>query len=86
MEERYPRFRCMLEPSGTWMVWDDMTGAPAALGGFVLTGRSEERARAACGVLKRIYRSRLDARSTNTASRPQDDPDAEAARWTAKAS
>lgn len=61
MQDRDPRFRCLPEPSGTWMVWDDAAGAPAALGGCQLKGRSEDRARAACEILKRIYQNRLDA-------------------------
>jgi hypothetical protein len=55
------RFKCLPEPSGTWMVWDCKTERPAELGGCVLRGRSEERARAACGILRRIYSNRLDA-------------------------
>ena len=51
------------------MVWDDVTGAPAELGGCVLRGRSEERARAACEILRRIYRNRLDASSTRQTAR-----------------
>ena len=43
------------------MVWDDIAGAPASLGGCVLEGRNEDRARAACEILKRIYQNRLDA-------------------------
>ena len=49
------------------MVWDNETGAPATLGGCVLKGRSEDRARAACEILKRIYRNRLDASSMRKA-------------------
>ncbi len=61
MEKRNQRFRCLPEPSGTWTVWDDVAGTPATLGGFELKGRSEDRARAACEILRRIYRNRLDA-------------------------
>ena len=61
MEKRAPRFNCLREPSGTWMVWDNAADRPAALGGCVLKGRSEDRARAACDILTRIYRNRLDA-------------------------
>ena len=74
MEKRAPRFRCLPEASGTWMVWDDLTDAPAMLGGSVLEGRSEERARAACGVLKRIYRNRLDAQSVKAAGKARTRP------------
>ena len=69
MEKRAPRFNCLREPSGTWMVWDNATGRPAALGGCVLKGRSEDRARAACDILTRIYRHRLDAFSIRTSKR-----------------
>lgn len=70
MDKHHRRFRCLPEPSGTWMVWDEATGAVATLGGCVLRGRSEERARAACEILKRIYRNRLDAASMRDAKRP----------------
>ena len=69
MEEHDHRFCCVPEPSGTWTVWDRVTDAPAALGGCVLEGRGEDRARAACEILKRIYRNRLDAPSTRQAVR-----------------
>jgi len=58
-----PRFRCLQDPEGSWMVWDDKTSSPATLGGCVLRGRREGRARAACEILERIYRNRLDAQS-----------------------
>jgi len=51
------------------MVWDAATGAPATLGGCVLRGRSKDRARAACEILRRIYRNRLDAVSMRDARR-----------------
>ena len=70
MDKHHRRFRCLPEPSGTWMVWDEATGAVATLGGCALRGRSEERARAACEILKRIYRNRLDAVSMRDAKRP----------------
>jgi hypothetical protein len=70
MEERHHRFYCVPEPSGTWMVWDNQMSAPATLGGCVLKGRSEDRARAACEILKRIYRNRLDASSVRRAEKP----------------
>lgn len=69
MVDQDSRFRCLPEPSGTWMVWDNETGAAAALGGCVLRGRTEERARAACEILKRIYRNRLDASSVRRAGK-----------------
>ena len=69
MEQRNHRFRCLREPSGTWMVWDNVTGGPATLGGCVLKGRSEHRARAACDILTRIYRNRLDAFSIRGSKR-----------------
>jgi hypothetical protein len=69
MKERNQRFRCLPEPSGTWTVWDEVAGTPAALGGCVLKGRSEDRARAACEILKRIYRNRLDAFSVRQRSK-----------------
>jgi hypothetical protein len=83
MAHRNRRFRCRREASGTWMVWDDETSAPAVLGGSVLQGRSEGRARVACDILERIYRNQLDARSMKTAGPPK--IDVKAARWTEKA-
>ena len=69
MEQRNHRFHCQREPSGMWMVWDNVTGGPATLGGCVLEGRSEGRARAACDILTRIYRNRLDAFSIRGSKR-----------------
>ena len=69
MELRNHRFHCLREPSGTWMVWDNVTGGPATLGGCVRKGRSEHRARAACDILTRIYRNRLDAFSIRGSKR-----------------
>ncbi len=63
MRPRKARFRCLPEQAGTWMVWDDVTETPAILGGCVLKGRTEHRARSACEILERIYRNRLDAMS-----------------------
>jgi hypothetical protein len=62
----HSRFRCFMEPSGTWMVWDDLACAPAALGGSVLKRRSEVGGAAARDILERIYRNRLDAYSART--------------------
>ncbi len=63
MTMRDLRFECRPEPSGRWTVWDCKTQRPAELGGCQLSGRKEELARAACGILTRIYSSRLDAGS-----------------------
>jgi hypothetical protein len=70
MEDRQPRFRCHPEPSGTWTVWDDVADAPATLGGSVLLGRTWQRAKVARDVLRRIYDSRLEARSLCRAAKP----------------
>lgn len=70
MAHRKRRFRCRREASGTWTVWDDETSAPAALGGSVLQGRSEERAKTACDILERIYRNHLDASSLRQSRKP----------------
>ena len=69
MDQLNHRFHCVHEPSGTWMVWDNVSGGPATLGGCVLKGRSEHRARAACDILTRIYRNRLDAFSIRKSKR-----------------
>ena len=61
MENGAHRFECVPEPSGTWMVWDNVKSAPASLGGCILRGRPKERARSACDVLKRIYKNRLES-------------------------
>lgn len=54
------RFTCIRETDGLWSVWDHVLGVPAILGGCRLVGRDEARARAACDVLRRIYKNRLD--------------------------
>jgi hypothetical protein len=56
-----PRFECLPEPTGTWMVWDNSRDALATLGDRPLSGRQKDRAQAACTVLANIHRSRLDA-------------------------
>ena len=58
-----PRFECLPEPSGTWMVWDNDTHAAATLAGYQMRGQEDLRAQAACAVLISIYRNRLDAPS-----------------------
>lgn len=52
-----PRFYCLVEPAGQWTVWDSFQEKPASLGGCLLTGREEQRAEAACGVLNRIHKT-----------------------------
>ncbi len=52
-----PRYLCLLEPCGTWTVWDTLARKPASLGGVALVGREEQRAQAACGVLNRIHKA-----------------------------
>ncbi|MER9651869.1 hypothetical protein NKJ14_33845, partial [Mesorhizobium sp. M0199] len=63
-----------LTPSGTWMVWDEVDNAPASLGGCSLVGRTWQRAKVACDLLKRIYDNRLEARSQRESRWPS--------RWT----
>ena len=62
MEEGPGRFSCVLEPTGGWMVWDDVTSEPASLGGKILMGCTRERAESARDVLERIYKNGLHAR------------------------
>ncbi|MER8957282.1 hypothetical protein NKH98_32530 [Mesorhizobium sp. M0833] len=61
MEDDQSRFRCHPEPSGTWTVWDEVDNAPASLGGCSLVGRTWQRAKVACDLLRRIYDNRLEA-------------------------
>ncbi len=61
MHADLPRFECLPEPTGTWMVWDNRRNRLATLDSLPLGGRQKDRARAACAVLASIYRSRLDA-------------------------
>jgi len=61
MEESPGRFSCLLEPTGDWTVWDEVTGEPANLGGKILIGCTRERAESACDVLARIYKNGLHA-------------------------
>jgi hypothetical protein len=56
------RFECRREPAGTWMVWDLVESKPAKLGGCEMRGREAQRATAACAVLNRIFKGRLEAR------------------------
>ena len=59
MEESPGRFSCLLEPTGDWTVWDEVTGEPANLGGKILIGCTRERAESARDVLTRIYKNGL---------------------------
>lgn len=59
-----PRFECRRDIGpDDWMVWDNVGNAAASLGGCMLRGRTEHRARAACDILTAIYRSGLDCAS-----------------------
>ena len=49
-----PRFTCVAEPSGKWMVWDEQKEVPATLGGKPLIGMPKFRAEIACDVLEKI--------------------------------
>ncbi len=61
-----PRFECLPDSAGTWMVWDNVTRAPAALGGCELRGRQKHRAEVACGILTRIFSNRMDAKAVKS--------------------
>jgi len=75
MEDPKTRFCCRPEQSGTWAVWDEVDDAPASLGGCLLIGRTWQRAKAACDLLRRIYDNRLEARSRRgSGGKPADDP------------
>lgn len=67
-----PRFECLIEKAGTWMVRDNDRNCFAVLAGTVLRGRQKQRAEAACSILTRIYGCQLDARSVraNITGRP----------------
>ena len=58
-----PRFECLPDKLGMWMVRANATHCLAELAGKVLHGREKQRAEAACSVLSKIYRGRLDASS-----------------------
>ncbi|MFK0688830.1 hypothetical protein ACFX5Q_11560 [Mesorhizobium sp. IMUNJ 23033] len=73
MEDHKARFRCRPEPSGTWMVWDDVDHAPASLGGCLLIGRTWQRAKVGCDLLRRIYDNRLESRSLGSKGKPAND-------------
>ena len=45
-----PRFLCILEPTGTWAVWDEQRNLPGELTKS-LVGLSEAEANTACEVL-----------------------------------
>ena len=67
------RFTCRENSDGTWSVWDHLRNEPASLGGRTLTGSEERRARAACDVLTRIYRNRLEHAPTHQVDCPEID-------------
>jgi len=67
-----PRFECLPDSGGTWMVWDNVTRAPAALGGCELRGRQKERAEVACGILTRIFTNRMEAKTVKRDTRRPD--------------
>ncbi|MER8375532.1 hypothetical protein [Mesorhizobium sp. M1409] len=54
------RFECLQETSGSWMVWDYKSGAPARLGGAELQGQDKHRAEIARDILRRIFRTGRD--------------------------
>ena len=60
MEDGAERFERIPEPSGKWSVWDRKKDAPAQMDGRALVGLDEPSARAACGILNRIYRGRFE--------------------------
>jgi hypothetical protein len=74
------RFECLPDTEGTWMVWDNETGAPATLGGCELRGRQKERAEVACGILTRIFTNRMDAKAVKSDTRRPDRNGTEADR------
>jgi hypothetical protein len=49
-----PRFTCVAEPYGNWMVWDETKKGPATLGGKPLVGLPKHRADTARNILERI--------------------------------
>ncbi len=62
MDNDPKRFECLIEPSGTWMVRDNLEGRTATLDGKLLRGRKKQRAEAACGILTRIFQEKCKAR------------------------
>lgn len=69
MARALPRFECLQEAGGTWMVWDHEQDAPATLGGYELRGRQKVRAESARDILTRIFNNRMDAQAVRN-SRP----------------
>jgi hypothetical protein len=59
MDENKPRFECVLEPTGTWMVWDNLEDEPAHLGS-ILVGCGRIHAEAAQRILTSIYSAQLE--------------------------
>lgn len=60
MEDGAERFSVVADPTGTWSVWDSKKDTPAEMAGSALVDLDRPRALAACGILNRIYRNRLD--------------------------
>jgi hypothetical protein len=67
-QSKAEQFVCLMEPTGTWAVWDDWTGQPAELGDKPLVGVREIEAREAYRVLIAPFASR------RLASRPIREP------------
>jgi hypothetical protein len=57
-----PRFVCITQPDGLWMVWDNRTDEPAAIGNRPLVGLEKTRAEAVLDVLERIETGKLTLR------------------------
>jgi len=65
MSATVERYECIMEPSGTWMVWDRRREAPALYQRNVLIGLPRFRATLLCSALNGIAR---DSRFRSLAS------------------
>lgn len=59
------RFEVIDEPSGCYMVWDNILNEPAVFGDRLLGGMSDIEAKAACEVMNEVHLRQKLAKATN---------------------
>lgn len=52
MSEKSEQFECVMEPSGTWMVWDRHLEAPVQFSVLTLIGLTQSEAFSLCRLLR----------------------------------
>lgn len=54
MTDNAERFECVMEPTGTWMIWDSLQKIPAELSQAALIGLEHSSALLFCKLLNRL--------------------------------